>query len=139
MRTKQTDKETREPLSGKMRRAEATRLGQGFNPASQRKAQRGKKRAELFHCSTRREEEDDSVRKLQPCVLRHSSTGPAVSHPLCRTGDMSRLPLQQGHGHGGPFFPFPYPTSHHLPILVAWFCLHLFQLDETIWGYERGR
>lgn len=78
------------------RRAEATRVGQGFNPASEGKAQRGKKRAGLFHCSTMREEEDDSVRKLKPCALRHSSTVPAISHPFCRTGDMSRLSLQQG-------------------------------------------
>lgn len=31
-----------------------------------------------------------------------------------------------GHGHGGSFFPFPYPTTHHLPVLVACFRLYLF-------------
>lgn len=33
--------------------AEATRVGQGFNPAPEGKAQGGKKTAELFHCSSK--------------------------------------------------------------------------------------
>lgn len=110
------------------------RVGQGFNPASEEKAQGEKKRAELFHCSTRREEEDGSVRKLQPRALRHSR----LTSTLQDRGYVQAVPPAR-RGHGRSFFPFPYPTIHQLPILLAWFCLHLFQLDEIILGCECGR
>lgn len=69
----------------------------------------------------------------------HVCSGPAAPAQPCHItlqgSDMSRLSLQQGRAMGDP----PFSPPHHLLVLVALFCLHLFQLDETILGSEWGR